>query len=113
MSHNLVSLYIGDGEYYTRTDADNVIAEKDAEIAELQKQVHDYAKGLYVIQARAENEARHHKYKRCLAMARWCMARYNEWAAYYPTTTTRKMMFLDKWERRWRELAEMFKFKEA
>ena len=47
-----------------------------------------------------------HKYKRCLAMARWCMARYNEWAAYYPTTTTRKMKFLDKWEKRWRELAK-------
>ena len=53
-----------------------------------------------------ERQERHHKYKRCLAMARWCMARYNEWAAYYPTTTTRKMKFLDKWEKRWRELAE-------
>ena len=36
MSHKLVSLYIGEGEYYTRTDADKVIAEKDAEIAQLQ-----------------------------------------------------------------------------
>lgn len=44
MSHKLVSLYIGQGEYYTRTDVDNVIAElkaekaqaeNDAEIAEL------------------------------------------------------------------------------
>lgn len=37
MSHKLVSLYIGDGEYYTRTDADTVIAEKDVEIAELER----------------------------------------------------------------------------
>ena len=36
MSHKLVSLYIGEGEYYTRTDADNALAEKDAEIAQLQ-----------------------------------------------------------------------------
>lgn len=36
MSHKLVSLYIGEGEYYTRTDADNVLAEKDAEITQLQ-----------------------------------------------------------------------------
>lgn len=36
MSHKLVSLYIGEGEYYTRTDADNVLAEKDAEIAQVQ-----------------------------------------------------------------------------
>lgn len=32
MSHKLVSLCIGDGEYYTRTDADNVIAELKDEI---------------------------------------------------------------------------------
>jgi hypothetical protein len=37
MSHKLVPLYIGDGEYYTRTDTDNVIAEKDAEIAKLKE----------------------------------------------------------------------------
>ena len=30
MSHKLVSLYIGEGEYYTRTDADAVIAELKA-----------------------------------------------------------------------------------
>ena len=54
---------------YLKSEADEVIAEKDKEIAELQKQVHDYAQGLYVIQARAEKEARHHKHKRCLAMA--------------------------------------------
>lgn len=35
MSHKLISLYIGEGEYYTRTDVDNVLAEKDQEIAEL------------------------------------------------------------------------------
>ena len=37
MSHKLVSLYIGEGEYYTKTDTDNVIAEKDKEIAELKE----------------------------------------------------------------------------
>ena len=96
----------GLADYYLKSEADKVIAEKDKEIAELKEQVHYYAQGLYVMQARAEKEARHQKYKRCLAMARWCMARYNEWAAYYPTTTTRKMKFLDKWEKRWRELAK-------
>ena len=39
---------------YLKSEADKVIAEKDAEIAELQKQVYDYAQGLYVMQARAE-----------------------------------------------------------
>lgn len=40
-------------------EQESVIAEKDAEIVELKKQVHDYALGSYVIQARAEKEARH------------------------------------------------------
>ena len=34
MSHKLVSLYIGDGEYYTRIDADAVIAELKADYKE-------------------------------------------------------------------------------
>lgn len=41
MSHKLVSLYIGEGEYYTRTDDDNVLAEKDQEIAELKSKLED------------------------------------------------------------------------
>ena len=44
-------------EFYLKYEADKVIAEKDKEIAELQKQVHDYGLGLYVMQARAEKEA--------------------------------------------------------
>lgn len=88
-------------QVYLKSEADKVIAE-------LQKQVHDYAQGLYVMQARAEKEARHQKYKRCLAMAKWCRTsarcdenlgafKYRDW---YWT-----------WFKRWLELAE--KFKEA
>lgn len=47
------------------------LEEQESEIAELQKQVRDYAQGLYVIQARAEKEARHQKYKRCLDNAKY------------------------------------------
>ena len=61
------------------------------------------------IKSEADKVIARNKYKRCLTMARWCMVRYNEWSAYYPTTITRKMKFLDKWEKRWRELAEKFK----
>lgn len=56
-------------------EQESVIAENDKEIAELKKQVHDYAQGLYVMQARAEKEARHQKYKRCLGKAQ-------EWRNY-------------------------------
>ena len=67
--------------------------------------------GPWCLKSEVDAYIRHHKYKRCLAMARLCRARYNEWAAYYPTTTTRKMRFLYKWEKRWLKIAE--KFKEA
>ena len=53
----------------------------------------------------------HHKFKRCLAMAGWCRARYSLWPKIFSTEPTRKMKFLDKWEKRWLEIAE--KFKEA
>lgn len=108
MIHKLVSLYIGDGEYYTRIDADLVMADKDREIAELQKQVHDYAQGLYVIQARAEKELRYQKRKRCLAMAKWCRRNRLHACVCGPVE---KIDFFGKWRKRWLELAK--KFKEA
>ena len=79
MSHKLVSLYVGEGEYYTRTDADNVIAEKDKEL-------------------------RHHKYKRCLAMA-------NYWGLLSACTRGEIQLKCMRRELKWHKLAE--KFKEA
>jgi hypothetical protein len=52
---------------------------------------------------------RHHKYKRCLAMARWCERKRIDAANY--RTPRQKWDFYDKWYKRWLELAE--KFKEA
>ena len=99
-------------EVYDRFEADNVIAEKDAEIVELKKQVHDYTLGLFVIQATAEKEARHHKYKRCEAMARWC--RY--WAGYWETCEPSdcsmfiiKARYYRKWLKRWLKLAKNYR----
>ena len=85
MSHKLVSLYIGEGEYYTRTDADAVIKELKAQKAQAEDdcaywkmsegnavnamhETEEYAMQLY-------NELRHQKYKRCLAMAKFCEER--------------------------------------
>ena len=98
---------------YPKAEADKVIADLEEshkmeveqllmEIVELKKQVHDYAQGLYVIQARAEKEARHDKYKRCLAMAKICENKL---------CTVVKPGWWDKWRKRWLELAK--KFKEA
>lgn len=120
-------------EVYLKSEADKVIADKDKEIVELKKQVLDYAQGLYVIQARAEKEARHQKYKRCLAMAEWCEATalwcyqaantlptgfhatlYGKRVMIEPDRLFKRHVLLTKWSARWRELAEKFKpYKEA
>ena len=109
-------------EVYDKSEADKVIADKDEEIEELKEQVHEYALGSYVMQARAEKEARHDKYKRCLAMTK-------EWRSYAAFCGIQSSWHnnrgfgktAEKWtwkechawrcSKRWLELAD--KFKEA
>lgn len=99
-------------QMYPKSEVDNVIAEKDAEIAELKEQVHDYGQGLYVMQARAEKELRHHNYKRCLAMAKWCEMGISYWDDEQEGGWEyKKLRHCIRWKKRWLELAE--KFKEA
>ena len=108
MSHKLVSLYIGDGEYYTRTDADAVIAELKADY----KEACERLQTANLIKDEQLAAARHHKYKRCLAMAELCRAKRNEIIARTPTLIlNHPTEYLTRWENRWLELAE--KFKEA
>jgi len=121
---------IADAKVYLKSEADKLLAELEEshkmeveqllmEMVELKKQVHDYAQGLYVIQARAEKEARHHKYKRCLAMAMWCefyadslrvkrnQCRYDE--AELAETYYIRCRRYRRWCKVWKELAEKFK----
>ncbi len=136
MSHKLVSLFIGEGEYYTRTDADNVIAElKDKlrhypmivallesdkkEIAELKERLIECQKMHKRCSDNAIKELHYQKYKRCLAMAKKCHAIYEKYSMlasddrnweeedYYFA----RWRFFEKWKYKWLELAE--KFKEA
>ena len=65
-------------EVYSKSDIDKVIAEKGKQL-------------------------RHHKHKRCLAMA--------QVLEHVCPITNRKAKWQDKWHKRWLELAE--KFKEA
>lgn len=74
-------------QVYLKSEADKVIAEQ-------------------------EKEARHHKYKRCMAMAKWCKDRienvvqYNEHDDWLIINE-----YWERWHNRWIELAD--KFKEA
>lgn len=64
--------------------------------------------GHWVLKSEADREIRHQKYKRCLAMAKWCNDRYILDECLYELGKT---SFYERWEKRWLELAE--KFKEA
>ena len=68
-------------EVYSKSDVDKVIAEKDKQL-------------------------RHHKYKRCLAMAEWCNANYLRQYMFKPN-------FWQRWNNRLLKIAEQFKDKEA
>lgn len=111
---------ICNGDVSRLTWIDDCIA-KDKEIAELKSQkaqaeddcaywkmsegnavnamheTEEYAMQLY-------NELRHQKFKRCLAMAKFCQYRSETFF-----TWSKKMGFLLKWQKRWQELAERFK----
>ena len=101
MSHKLVSLYIGDGEYYTRTDADAVIAELKADY----KEACDRLQTANLIKDEQLAATRHSKYKRCEAMA-------NYWLAVgYHCVDDKHIQMAEKRHYKWLKLAD--KFKEA
>lgn len=114
------------GEYwaYDAEDVDAVLAEKDAVIAELKAQKaqaeDDCAYWKTMAQKNADDNAvmakqraeafereRHHKYKRCLAMAKWCESE-NYTACWYHENSER-CEWTEKWHKRWLKLAEKFK----
>ena len=60
----------------------------------------------YYLKSEADKVIAHQKFKRCLAMARWCAA---ERDIYHLIPQFGKMKFYTKWRKRWLELAEKFK----
>ena len=88
------------------------ITNKDKEIAELEERIADGDKDFEMVNNQNERLlkiVRHHKYKRCLAMARWFKI-MSILAADY-RVPREKWNFYEKWHNRWLELSE--KFKEA
>ena len=61
----------------------------------------------FYLKSEADKVIAHNKYKRCLAMARWCERKRIEAANY--RIPREKWEFYDKWHKRWLELAEKFK----
>lgn len=61
---------------------------------------------LVYLKSEADKVIAHHKYKRCVAMARWCN---EKWLVHNFAEIPTKLGFYDRWEKRWLELAEKFK----
>ena len=109
------------GLYYSKAEADKVIADLEEshkmeveqllmEIEGLQadyKEACDRLQTANLIKDEQLAATRHNKYKRCMAMAKWCEA---ELFAYPPFgTESPKEKWWQKWHKRWLEFAEKFK----
>ena len=84
------------------------ITNKDQEIAELEERIADGDKDFEMVNNQNERLlkfVRHHKHKRCLAMA--------QVLEHVCPITNRKAKWQDKWHKRWLELSEKFKDKET
>ena len=93
-------------EVYSKSDADAVITY-------LQNQLSLARTGLIKLLAKAQHEARHNKYKRCLATANWCAAEcvvnQNIYKKYFTHKSEFRIEHFRKWYFRLLELAEKFK----
>lgn len=98
---------------YKKSEDDAVIAEKDAEIARLKaiRKVHVEAIGsMEAGLQQDEEEIRHHKYKRCLAMAAYCHTNVHCIMGHRLCALADwKKEWFERWRKRWLELAERFK----
>lgn len=101
-------------QIYLKSDADKVIAEKDAKIIQLVALIENYDR----ISREIIADTNHQKHKRCLAMAKVCYLRFVRYENYLQklcasNATIAAYKFrrdlYDKWEKRWLELAEKFK----
>lgn len=94
-------------ECYRKEDADKVIAELESENESLLQQNRELCQALQVMYGKDAYDKQ--KYKRCLAMAKWCASRSVCWLLDPADDELHKSEFYEKWKLRWRELAERFK----
>lgn len=112
-SHDLVDIQDYRGEVYIKSEADKYI--------NLLKDKANYNEYAYKNKSEEladscrfyEDELRHNKHKRCLAMAMWCETQFAYYIAsakrYDIKYVNRKCGHFYRWKYRWLELAEKFK----
>lgn len=91
---------------YLKSEADKVISELEEnhkkEVSQFLVLNREQANAANRLRDSMEQALRHQKYKRCLAMARWC--RECSWSK-----CVENVDFYYKWYNRWLELADKFK----
>ena len=94
------------GRFYRKPEADEVIEYFENQLS-LAKT------GLLNSLAKTQHEVHHNKYKRCLAMARWCAAEcvvnQNTYKKYFTHKSKFRIEHFRKWYFRLLKLAEKFK----
>lgn len=85
---------------YLKSEADKVIAELKADY----KEACGRLQTANLIKDEQLAATRHHKYKRCLAMAMWCGEKWADIATPYG-----KSVWYNKWQKRWLSLSNKFK----
>ena len=121
-AHNINDLSMIDiinCDFYFKSEADKVIAEKDKEIARLNDKALQYkvldkehCRDLNTQERLFALQMAHHKFKRCLAMAEWCeerSARYDLLQEHSGFSWRREIDFYFRWYQRWLKIAEQFK----
>ena len=104
---NILGQTIVGQSYYLESEADKVIAELKADY----KEACDRLQTANLIKDEQLAATRHHKYKRCLAMARWCDSEANYWHDSSKVQQHWRYGHYIRWFNKWSKLAE--KFKEA
>ena len=106
-------------QVYLKSEVDKVIADLEekhkTEVKELLCLIRDKENNFNRAFDSEEKELRRHKYKRCLAMAEMCNARYYEEDAKVNGCgasweyISKEMKYWDRWRWRWLKIAEQFK----
>ena len=110
-------------ELYFKAEADKVIAELEDKLKvqtsiaeegwkEFRTYHTSYAEAVKELYEK-NKELRHQKYKRCLAMARWCETQFAYYIAscdrYDSKYVNKKAGHFYRWKYRWMEIAEHYK----
>jgi len=99
-------------EVYIRSEADKVIAELEDKALQYKVLDKEHCRDLNTQERFFAKQIAYNKYKRCLAMARWCserVARIEKDYAFWRHGKDYASNFYKRWEKRWLELAEKFK----